>query len=170
MPRHMLLSLLILLLFTTACSQGAPANTPVPTLTALSLPDDITRFDVCAYLPGGIVAQALGRNLQANPQPFVFEEVIESSGCEFDAGQDPQGNLLYAYVAFTTLETYNAQPEADRQPAGDLGEGAFFIDGADARQLWVPVDQRYAIIVGMGEQANDSAAVDLAGQLLAKLP
>ena len=103
-----------------------------------------------------MIETALGRKLAGAPQRFEYYDAAGSSGCQYDAGKTSRGDALFAYVALTPPEIYDRQPLYQNQAVSGIGDAAYFNNGADARQLWVKVGDKAALVVAIGDVPNEA--------------
>ncbi len=151
-----------------ACSGGGAGATEPRTMAAtmapLALPVNLDAVDLCQAIPQVAVEAALGAPLAGAPQRFAYGDATGSSGCQYDAGADSQGNARFAYVAILPVVAYDQQPQD--APASGIGSAAFFTNGADARQIWVKFGEKAAVVVAIGDVPNEDGLKALA-QLIA---
>lgn len=167
MPYHRLLSTVLILITLTlaACTnQAAAPRADAVTMPPLLLTADLGEIDLCRAIPQAAVEAALGARLTAAPQRFTYGDASASSGCQYDAGADSQGAARFAYVALAPVAAYGQQPQA--AAVSGIGSAAYFTDGADARQLWVRLGDKAALVVAIGDRPNEEGLTALA-QLVA---
>ena len=128
--------------------------------------DDLSRIDVCQAIPQPDIEAVMGRKLAAAPDRTEYGDEPGTSGCSYDAGQDSGGNAVFGYVILTPVEVYAEQPLYLEENVAGLGQEAYFNNGADARQLWVKVNERVAFVVAFGDVPNEDGAKIIA-QLVA---
>jgi hypothetical protein len=150
---------------------GAATSVKQPTLPVapLTIGTDLSQVDVCAAIPAADMEAVMGRKLASAPQAFNFYDTPGVGGCTFDGGKDASGAAYFSYVALTPIDVYNSQPLYKNVDVSGLGAEAYFNNGADARQLWVKVDDRVAFVVGIGDQPNEAGARAIAQLVLAAL-
>jgi hypothetical protein len=162
--------LLVTLLAAVALACGGPAaltpSAPVAPVGPLQLTDDLTQLDICAAVPREDIEAVLGRRLSGAPRPTTFDDNPNEAGCAYDAGSDAEGNANFAYVVFTPVEVYDSQPLADDEAVAGLGEAAYFNNGADARHLWVKVNDSAAFVVAFGDRPREGGSIALARLIL----
>lgn len=154
-----------------ACG-GAAAITPsapVATVAPLVLTDDLTQLDVCAAIPRENIEAVLGSRLISAPSPTTFDDDPNEGGCAYDGGQDAEGNANFGYVIFTPVAVYNNQPLYLDESVPGLGQAAYFNNGADARQLWVQINDSAAFVVAFGDVPREGGAAALARLILAAI-
>lgn len=158
--------LLMVTLLLTACGgAGAAAPRPAPaTMAPVALPVALDALDLCQAIPPAAVEAVLGEPLAGAPQRFAYGDAASSTGCQYDAGADGQGNARFAYVALLPVAAYDQQPPG--ATVSGIGSAAHFSDGADARQLWVKLGDKAALVVAIGDIPNEDGLKVLA-QLVA---
>jgi hypothetical protein len=129
------------------------------------LGDDLSKIDLCKAIPQAVIEDALGRKLGSPPQHFEFYGASGSAGCQYDAGKSSSGDALFAYVALTPPEVFDRQPLYKNQAVSGIGDVAYFNNGADARQLWVKIGARAALVVAIGDVPNEGGLKAIAGLL-----
>jgi hypothetical protein len=159
----------LLALAALACGGPAAPSEPAAPVAPINIGGDLTRIDVCQAVPREDMEAALGRKLAGAPQPFDYFGAAGASGCTYDAGKDSSGAAYFGYVVFTPVATYDAQPLYHNADVSGLGQKAYFNNGADARQLWVKVNDRVAFVVAFGDQPNEAGARSLARLVLAAI-
>lgn len=163
--RFLLTVLMLVTLTVTACTnQAATPRADAVTMPPLTLTADLSKVDLCRAIPLAAVEAALDAKLTGAPQRFTYGDASASSGCQYDAGADSQGAARFAYVALLPAAAYDQQPQAT--PISGIGRAAYFTDGADARQLWVRLGDKAALVVAIGDRPNDDGLTAL-GRLIA---
>ncbi|RMG63488.1 MAG: DUF3558 domain-containing protein [Chloroflexi bacterium] len=160
-PRGRMAALAATFTLLTACGGGSPTTLAPVTLAPLTLPPELAGLDLCAAIPPAALEAVLGRKLVSAPARFEYPDAPGSAGCQYDAGQDSQGNALFAYVALAAPDTYDRQPRYQDQSVSGIGDAAYFNNGADARQLWVRLD-KVALVVAIGGVPNETGLKQLA--------
>jgi hypothetical protein len=152
----------------TVATPAPEVATPQPAVSLVEVKPgmDVSALNVCDLLPAAEVEKALGRKLVSAPQPFSFNGANTDSACSYDAGKDGSGNAYYAYAVVAPTEDYAANRPDRLEPVAGLGDEAFFVNGPDARQLWVLLNGRAAVMVAIGEKPNEAGAKALASILL----
>lgn len=130
---------------------------------------DLTAVDLCQAIPQADIEAVMGRKLVSAPQRFEYYDTPGTSGCSYDAGQDSDGNAYFGYVVLTPVEVYGEQPLYNDADVSGIGAEAYFNNGADARQLWVKVDDRVAFVVAFGDAPNEEGARAIAELLVAAI-
>jgi hypothetical protein len=166
--RTSLLVVTLLAAAALACGGTAAITPSAPTAPVgpLQLTADLTQLDVCAAIPRENIEAVLGRRLSGSPVQTTFDDNPNEAGCAYDAGQDAEGNASFAYVIFTPVEVYDSQPLYLDEAVPGLGEAAYFNNGADARHLWVKVNDSAAFVVAFGDLPREDGAIALARLIL----
>jgi hypothetical protein len=161
---YLLLPTLVLLLSTLACSLGGSAapSEPKSPVAPISTGGDLTGIDVCAAIPQDDIETVMGRKLVSKPEKFEFYDTAGTSGCSYDAGKDSSGAAYFGYIVLTPVEVYGNQPLYLNKEVSGLGSEAYFNNGADARQLWVKMNDHVAFVVAFGDVPNEAGALALA--------
>ena len=158
-----------LILALLACGPASTAVKPVPTLAPIVLGPDLSLIDLCAAVPRAVIEPILGRKLAHDPKPTLYYAAPGATGCEYDAVSDSAGNAYFGYVELAPAAAYAEQPLSDSAPASGLGQSAYFNNGADARQLWVKINDTTALVIAFGDQPNEPGATTLARLILAAI-
>lgn len=168
-PRLFSFSLTAFLLASLACGFSNSATTSKPTepIASITIGDDLTKIDVCAAIPQADMEAVMDRKLVSGPQHFEYYDAQGASGCMYDAGKDPNGTAHFGYVVLTPIGVYNEQPLYQNVTVSGIGDEAYFNNGADARQLWVRVDDKVAFVVAFGDQPNEDGEKAIAQLLVA---
>jgi hypothetical protein len=171
MKSALLLTGLVMFLAALACSFGGTAapSAPLATVAPITLGSDLGKIDVCRAVPRETMEALLGRKLATPPEPFAYGGEAQSSGCAYDGGKDSAGNAVFGYVAFTPASVYASQPLSQKADVAGIGQSAYFTNGADARQLWVKVNERVALVAAFGDKPNEEGTKKLAALLLEAL-
>jgi hypothetical protein len=69
----------------------------------------------------------------------------------------------------TPIEVYNTQPLVQKVAVAGIGERAYLNNGADARQLWVKVNDKVAFVVAFGDRPNEEGAKAIARLVVAAI-
>jgi hypothetical protein len=168
----LLIPIAALILATLACGlPGAASSVKQPSvpIAHLTIGSDLAQVDVCAAVPAADMEAVMGRKLVGAPQAFNYYDTPGAGGCTFSAGKDSSGNAYFSYIALTPVDVYNNQPLYLNVDVSGLGQEAYFNNGADARQLWVKVNDGLAFVVGIGDQPNEAGARALAELVLAAI-
>ena len=160
---HLLAALWLVMLVLTACggANQAPSQ-PEAAIAPIVLSDDLSKIDLCKAIPQAVIEDALGRRQGSPPQHFEYYETSGSAGCQYDAGKSSRGDALFAYVALTPPEVFDRQPLYKNQAVSGIGDAAYFNNGADARQLWVKVGDKAALVVAIGDVPNEGGLKTIA--------
>ena len=164
---HLLAALWLAMLVLTACggANQAPSQ-PKAAIAPIVLGDDLSKIDLCKAIPQAVIEDALGRKLGSPPQHFEYYETSGSAGCQYDAGRSSSGDALFAYVALAPPEVFDRQPLYKNQAVSGIGDAADFNNGADARQLWVKIGARAALVVANGDVPNEDGLKAIARLLV----
>jgi hypothetical protein len=167
MTRSILATCLVVTLALAGCGPAGDAplgasGAAVATLAPITVGADLTAIDVCKAIPQAAIEAAMGRKLVGDPQPFEYYDATGSSGCAYDAGRGADGEAFFGYVALTPPEVYDQQPLYRNAEVAGIGQSAYFNNGADARQLWVKVNDRAALVVAFGDAPNEAGAQTIA--------
>ena len=146
------------LLSILACGSVSSGSSPKATVAPMTLGSDLTKIDVCQAIPREDIEAVMGRKLDSAPKHFEYYDTPGSSGCWYEAGKGSNGAAYFGYVVLTPLEAYNSQPLYKNVDVPGLGESAYFNNGADARQLWVKVNDQVAFVVAFGDEPNEAGA------------
>jgi hypothetical protein len=166
-----LISFILFLLVTMACLISAPVSVSAPKAAAapIKIGSDLTTIDVCQAIPKEDIEAVMGRKLVSAPQRFKYYDAQGTSGCSYDSGKDASGSANFGYVVVTPVEVYNTQPLYKKADVKGFGEEAYFNNGADARQLWVKVNEKVAFVVAFGDQPKEDGAMAIAKLVLAAI-
>ncbi len=167
----------VLLLFFASAACGLPAAAIKP--TAASLPQapiapidisgDLTKIDLCQAVPKEDIQAVMGRPLITSPKSFNYYDTPGVGGCTYDSGKDSTGEAHFGYIAFTPASVYSSQPLYQNTAVSGFGVEAYFNNGADARQLWVKVNDTTAFVVAFGDVPNETGARAIAKLVLAEI-
>jgi len=142
------------------------AGSPAKLITPKPGTFDLKAFDACKAVPASVAERILGRPLSGQPEKFSFNNKGTDAGCTFDAGKDAEKNAYFAYVVAAPVEDYVANRSPKAEFVQGLGDEAYFVNGADARQLWVLIDGKAAVMAAIGDRPNESGARELAAELI----
>lgn len=159
----------ILIFSSLACGLMRGVSQPQAAVAPLSISGDLTKIDVCQAIPPEDIEAVLGRKLVNAPQAFEYTDTGDTRGCSYDAGKDSDGNAYFGYIVLTPPAVYDSQPLYESVEVQGLGESAYFNNGADARQLWVKVNEKVAFVVAFGDQPREEGAQAMARLILAAL-
>jgi hypothetical protein len=163
------LFLFIALIVSLACGMLNTVSTPKqPTVSVapITLGSDLTQIDICKAIPQEDIEAVMGRKLAKAPEYFEYYDAPGSSGCWYEAAKDADGEAHFGYVVFTHMEAYNNQPLYNNTDVSGLGQEAYFNNGADARQLWVKVNDNTAFVVAFGDVPREGGCKALAQLIL----
>src|SRR5215467_14207330 len=130
-----------------SCGQVSSTSSPTAPVASIAISSDLSKIDVCHAIPKEDVEAVMGRKL-VKTQPFAYYETAGSGGCWYEAAKDKDGEAHFGYVAFTRV-------------------AAYYNNGADARQLWVKINDRVAMVVAFGDVPKEAGARALAELVLA---
>ena len=149
----------------------APEPTGVPRATVAPIPlaAGLDQVDLCRAIPSATMEAIMGRKLTSSPAHFDYYNTPGASGCWYDVGHDALNAAHFGYVVLTPFAAYQAQPLVESVPVTGLGQSAYFNTGANARQLWVKIDDSTALLVGFGDQPNEPGALAVARLVLAAI-
>ncbi len=170
-PTLLFLSLAGLVFTSLSCGFSGSDTTSKPAQPIPPIPvgSDLTKINVCQAIPTADIEAVMGRKLVGEPQRFDYYSTQGASGCTYDAGEDSSGTAYFAYVVLTPIGVYNDQPLYQNSSLSGIGDEAYLNNGADARQLWVRIDDKLAFVVAFGDQPNDSGAEAIARLLAAAI-
>lgn len=158
-----------LLVLTAACGSTNSASEPQATVSPIVIGDDLTTIDLCQAIPIEDIEAVMGQSLERTPERFEYYNISTSSGCAYDAGEDSEGNALFGYVVLTPADVYDDQPVYQDVAVNGIGQSAYFNNGADARQLWVKVNDQVALVVAFGDVPNEAGAQAIARLVVAAI-
>jgi len=172
---HLLLVISVLALATLACAMpgsGPQEPTGPVQITGTIPPIDITGgidgIDVCAAIPKQVIESARGIPLVSS-QPFGYYDTLGSVGCQYDFGKSADKEAFFGYVALTPASAYGEQPLYLNKDVSGIGDAAFFNNGADARQLWVKLGDKAALVVAFGDVPQEERVLALAKLVVAAI-
>jgi hypothetical protein len=128
---------------------------------------DVSMLKVCELLPAVEVEKVLGRKLVKTPEGFSLNGANTDAGCSYSAGKDSANNAYFAYAVVAPTSDYAANRPVQPELVPGLGDEAFFINGPDARQLWVLLNGKAAIMVAIGDAPDEAGTRALATTLIA---
>jgi hypothetical protein len=165
--RFRLLAPMIVTFAVAACGGANQASLqPEATITPIVLAENLSKVDLCRAIPQLVIEAALDHKLVSTPQRFEYPEASGSTGCQYDAGETSSGDALFAYVALTSPEVYDQQPLYKNQAVNGIGAAAYFNNGADARQLWVKIGPKAALVVAIGDVPNEAGLKTIAERVV----
>lgn len=155
----------LLIVSTLACRlSGSSYSEPAVSIAPIVIGSDLTAIDLCQAIPPEDIEAVMGRKLAKAPERFQYYETGGSSGCWYEAKQDSSGEAHFGYVVLTPIREYENQPLYESVAVSGIGDEAYFNNGADARQLWVKIENKVAFVVAFGDAPNEAGA-----QAIAKL-
>jgi len=158
-------SALATILFVTLACGGSGAASPsepnVP-VAPMAIGSDLTAIDVCQAIPREDMEALMGKQLAQAPEGFDYSETGDTSGCWYQAKPASDGEAFFSYVVLTPLHYYDEQPLYLNEDVSGIGDEAYFNNGADARQLWVKIDDKVAFVVANGDVENEAGLLALA--------
>ena len=163
------LLLVIAFIVPSACGQTAKFSEPQSPMAPIAIGEDLTAIDLCQAIPKEDIEAVMGRRLVSAPEGFDYYTTPGASGCTYDAGTDSNRNAYFGYVVLMPVEEYGNQPLYKNIDVGGIGNEAYFNNGADARQLWVKVNDRVAFVVAFGDKPNEEGARAIAKLIVAAI-
>lgn len=165
-----LISLFTLSILACGLFGSSPAySDPTQPIEPITIGGDLTTIDVCGAIPPEDIEAVMGRKLVKTPERFEYYDTGGSSGCTYDAGKDADGEAHFGYVVLTPLQEYDNQPLYENVDVSGIGDEAYFNNGADARQLWVKLEDKVAFVVAFGDVPNEEGAQAIATLLVAAI-
>ncbi len=152
-----------------ACGQHASQKEPKAPVAPITMTGGLQKIDVCSAIPREDIEAVMDRKLVSAPQHFEYYDAPGTSGCWYDAGKDASKEAHFGYVVFTSVDVYNSQPLYKNVAVNGIGVSAYLNNGADARQLWVQVDDKVAFVVAFGDVPNEAGAKAIAKLVLAAI-
>jgi hypothetical protein len=152
-----------------ACERQTASSEPKAPVAPLSIGGDVTKTNVCQAIPKEDIEAVMGRKLVKAPEHFEYYDTGGSSGCWYDSGKDSSGEAHFGYVVLTPVAAYNEQPLYKKADVSGIGAAAYFNNGADARQLWVKINDKSAMVVAFGDVPNEAGARAIAQLVLAAI-
>ncbi len=166
---HLMLPGILLALSALACGLSSTPSDPKAPIAPISIGNDLSQVNVCQAIPKEDIEAVMGRKLVSAPEHFEYYDTAGTSGCMYDSGKDSDGEAHFGYVVLTPIEVYNQQPLYLNVDVSGIGESAYFNNGADARQLWVKIDDKVAFVVAFGDVAREDGAKAIAKLLVAAI-
>jgi hypothetical protein len=163
------LAALSLQIIGSACSREVTVSEPKGPVAPIEIGSNLSAVDLCKAIPQEDIEAVMGRKLVGEPERFEFYDTSGTSGCAYDAGKDGSGNAHFGYVVLTPVSVYGSQPLYNDADVSGIGESAYFNNGADARQLWVKVDDRVAFVVAFGDEPREEGSRALARLVIAAI-
>src|SRR3970040_568605 len=141
--------------FGTTSSAYSEPKVPIAPITIGS---DLASIDLCQAIPQEDIEAVMGRKLAKAPHRFDYYETGSTSGCWYEAKKDSDGEAHFGYVVLTPIDVYNNQPLYLNVGVSGIGDEGYFNNGADARQLWIRIDDKVAFVVAFGDIENEEGA------------
>jgi hypothetical protein len=163
------LSIFALIFANLACGGITAPTQPTAPIAPITITNDLTQIDLCRAIPQEDIEAVMGRKLDKAPEFFSYYDTGGSSGCQYEAQKDSDGEAHFGYVGLTPVSEYDNQPLYLNVDVSGLGDAAYFNNGADARQLWVKIDNKVAFVVAFGDIAREEGAKQIATLLLAAI-
>lgn len=160
--------LTLFVLASLACRQTAKFSEPKQPIAPIAIGADLTAIDICQAIPKEDIEAAMGYKLDGAPERFNYFDTAGASGCEYFAKEDADG-AHFGYVVLMPIEEYGNQPLYKNVSVSGIGAEAYFNNGADARQLWVKVNNRVAFVVAFGDKPNEAGAQAIAKLVVAAI-
>jgi hypothetical protein len=152
-----------------SCGQQSPTSEPKAPVAPISLAGDLSQIDVCKTIPKEDIEAVMGCKLAKLPEPFEYYETSGSGGCWYEGAKGNDGEAHFGYVVFTPVSAFNQQPLYKKTDVVGLGAAAYFNNGADARQLWVKLNDKVAMVVAFGDVPKEAGARAIADLVLASV-
>lgn len=159
-----------LIVLPTACAGPAVSVDSTTPIAPITVGDDLTSIDLCQAIPRENIEAIMRLELVKPPTRYVLRNEMGTNGCFYEGPTDKDPTLRhFAYVILTPLDVYDNQPLFQHEDVSGIGDAAYFTRGADARQLWVKIDNKVAFVVGFGDTPNDAGAKVIAELMVAAL-
>ncbi len=159
----------LLLLTAIACGRSSAPSEPKAAVSPIATGAGLTQVDLCQAIPKEDIEAVMGRKLASAPQRFEYYDASGTSGCWYDSGKESNGTAHFGYVVLTPVEVYDEQPLYLDEDVQGIGETAYFNNGADARQLWVKMNDQAAFVVAFGDIANEDGLIAIANLVAAAI-
>lgn len=165
-----LLAITVLVIGIIACgpASGSSPSEPTAAIAPITLGGDLTAIDLCQAIPKEDMEALMGRKLVKEPEKLDFSGEGDTSGCSYDGGRD-NDQAYFSYVALTPVSYYDNEPLYLNVDVPGLGQGAYYNNGADARHLWVKVNDNAAFVVANGDVENEAGLKSIAQLMLAAI-
>jgi hypothetical protein len=135
---------------------------PTAPITPITIGDDLTAIDLCQAIPQEDIETVMGTKLIQEPTRYEYRNADGTSGCFYKAQTDSDREQHFGYVILTPVEVYDNHQMFEEVEVSGIGDAAHFTSGADARQLWVKVDDKVAFVVAFGDVAREEGAKAIA--------
>ena len=156
-----------LLVSSSACGASPEPTLPIAPIT---IGEDLTSIDLCQAIPQENIELVMKLKLVKAPTRYSLRNEEGTSGCFYEGPTDHDPTIRhFAYVILTPLEVYDNQPLFQNVAVSEIGDEAYFNRGADARQLWVRLDDKVAFVVGFGDTPNEEGARAIARLMVAAI-
>lgn len=166
---YLLAPAVLLILAGLACGPLSSAGEPKAPIAPISVGSDLSQIDVYQAIPTEDIEAVMGRKLVTSPQRFEYYDAAGTSGCWYDAGKDSSKTAYFGYVVLTPVKVYDEQPLYLNVAVSGIGQEAYFNNGADARQLWVKMNEQVAFVVAFGDLEKEEGAQAIARLLAAAI-
>jgi len=143
-------------------SSSPSYSEPTIPIAPITIGSDLTAIDLCQSIPQEDIEAVMGRKLAEVPTQFDYYDNGDTSGCFYEAEKDSDGEAHFGYVVLTPLHVYDNQPLYLNEDVSGIGDEAYFNNGADARQLWVKINNKVAFVVAFGDVENEEGAKAIA--------
>lgn len=127
-------------------------------------------FNMCETLPGSVIESSLKVKLVSAPERFSYSNDGKNSGCTYDGGKDSHGDAVFAWAALVSAKEFTENKKVGADTVKGLGEDAYFVNGADARQLWILLGGGKGAVIAIGDRPNEAAAKEIAAELIRRMP
>jgi len=158
----------IAIIASLACGQTVKSTEPNLPVAPIVIGTDLTAIDVCQAIPQADIEAVMGRKLDS-AEKFTYYDTPGASGCEYTAKKDASGEAHFGYVVLTPVAEYANQPLYKNVEVSGIGDEAYFNNGADARQLWVKIDNKVAFLVAFGDIPKEAGAQAIAKLVVAAI-
>jgi len=160
----------VMLLAVVACGSGKSySSPPKAAVSPIVLGNTLRAVDLCKAIPQEDIEAVMGRKAVSGPKSFQYYDSPGTSGCWYEGAKDPDKEAHFGYVVLTPIEVYNTQPLVQKVDVAGIGERAYLNNGADARQLWVKVNDKVAFVVAFGDRPNEEGAKAIARLVVAAI-
>jgi hypothetical protein len=152
-----------------SCGETSSPSDPKAPVAPIAIGGDLSKIDVCGAIPKEDIEAVMGRKLAKAPARFEYYDSGGTCGCWYEAAKDKDGEAHFGYVVLTPVSAYNEQPLYKKTDVTGLGAAAYFNNGADARQLWVKINDKVAMVVAFGDVPKEAGARAIAELVLPAL-
>ena len=126
--------------------------------------EQITFEGICGCVTKAEIEEALESKLSEIPNE-INEEYLGGRGCSY-MGYEFDGEVHFGYIVFPSAEEFNNVRSAEK--VDDLGDEAYVLNGPDAQQLWVRMDD-YFVMIAIGDAPRPQQSAKLAKVVLERL-